>query len=74
MSRIEELMGQTAYPHSRSVYGAMMQLKNEMWQEFNSRTCGNCSNWDCEIHCTFLDMPTDEDFGCNVFERIKNEN
>lgn len=42
VDRIEELMKQTAYPESRSVMQAMLQVWNEMQQDFNSRKCENC--------------------------------
>ena len=41
-TRIEELMKQTAYPESSSVMQAMLQVWNELQQDFNARTCSNC--------------------------------
>lgn len=40
--RIEEIQEQTAYPESMSVRQALMQVWNELQQDFNSRTCENC--------------------------------
>jgi len=71
--RIEEIIKQTAYPESMSVLSGMKQIWNEMQQEFNSRTCENCKAWTMEKHCEELDTVTDEDFGCNRFERKQND-
>ncbi len=81
--RIEELMKQTAYPESNSVHQAMLQLWNELQQDFNIRTCENCKHYinktspderyiqvGCGLGVTvplFSTIKT-RDFGCNKFE------
>ena len=76
--RIEELMKQTAYPESHSVHQAMLQLWNEMEQDFNSRVCENCDELQPEFSNTCalgIAIPDDWDgmsdltFGCNSFFR-----
>ena len=41
--RIDELLSKTAYPESNSVREAMLQVWNELQQDFNSRKCVNCT-------------------------------
>lgn len=43
--RIDELLKQTAYPESVSVRQAMLQVWNELQQDFNKRTCESCEHW-----------------------------
>lgn len=79
--RIEELIKQTAYPDSNSVYQAMNQVWNEMQQDFNSRICENCehSAWHDGLLCVkqvcsdvnggIDNHPyVESDFGCNKWE------
>ena len=78
-NRIEELQKQTAYPESTSVQQALLQVWNEMQQDFNSRICKNCSylqrdfNNTCELG---ISIPEDENgftdttFGCNNFQDL----
>ncbi len=81
--RIEELMKQTAYPESASVYSAMFQVWNEMVQDYNtSRICENCA-WVggnhavgdgiyTALYCSNSNIEVGivrKDFGCNKFER-----
>ncbi len=72
-TRIEELMKQTAYPESDSVYQAMNQVWNEMQQDFNSRVCMNCVyNTPSEMCNKFIKRPPTSQvskFGCTEFER-----
>ena len=84
--RIQELQENTACPDSISVHSALLQVWNEMQQEFNSRTCENCEFWEIEVYieqpgyCNkfisegYCDALTDRDFGCNLFERKPYEN
>jgi len=53
--RIEELQNRTAYPESNSVYQALLQVWNEMQQEFNNRTCENCQH--------YVESKTSQQFG-----------
>ena len=74
--RIEELQKQTAYPDSQSVQQAMLQVWNEVQQDFNSRTCENCKYIIEEsvitvMKCTYkhndIIFPY-KDFGCNKWK------
>jgi len=72
--RIDELLKQTAYPESNSVRQAMLQVWNEMQQDFNGRTCGNCKHlmWDsCAYHnAVKADLGfVPEKFSCFVWEK-----
>ena len=42
-----------------------ISLVSKIYNYFESKTCGNCIAWSCELHCEELDIVTDEDFGCN---------
>lgn len=73
--RIDELLKQTAYPESVSVRTAMLQVWNEMQQDFNNRICENCKHYNTsylkEEYCNeqiTLPYHHDKDFGCNKFE------
>lgn len=76
--RIEELQKKTAYPESHSVHEALLQVWNEMQQEYNSRVCGECIHYDDMNEssglCTNIAYSTygtgvDNTFSCNKFKR-----
>ena len=77
--RREELCKSTAYPDSNSVHQALLQVWNEMQQDFNSRTCSNCKFLQENSTCSevYIFDATDvmeiywlppKEFGCNKFE------
>ena len=78
--RIEELLRKTAYPESMSVHQAMLQVWNEIQQDFNHRKCLNCTHYDFEdsseqicrninnhqlLEGNWYKMMVTPDFGCN---------
>jgi len=74
--RIDELLKQTAYPESNSVKQAMLQVWNELQQDFNSRTCESCKHYNIsylkEQYCDeqiILPFHHDKDFSCNKWEK-----
>lgn len=78
--RIEQIQKRTAYPESQSVREGLMQVWNEMQQDFNSKICQNCSkfneerqleDWsdgECEDGVIAI-LGVYKEFGCNRFKR-----
>ena len=71
--RIEELMKKTAYPESNSVHQAMLQVWNELQQDFNNRTCDSCKygfkESDTHILCN-QDYYVTDAFGDDIYEPL----
>ena len=77
--RIEEIIKQTAYPESNSVYQALLQVWNEIQQDCNEKigSCGECKhaiiysyqNTRCGSGSLMDDIQVEENWYCADFER-----
>ena len=72
--RIEEIIKQTAYPESNSVYQALLQVWTEVQHESNERigSCKKCVSRAEDNHCEIYEsMVTEDDWFCADFEPKK---
>lgn len=44
------------------------RIIDEIYDDFESRTCGNCRFWSNEYGCIKLNIDLGTDFGCNEFK------